>query len=92
MSTPGITVIDVFKALGLEPSPKMTWSAGHLMRSRYQEIYGRLPPKELRPKTNGNGVHCFAIYPDGFRGEIEKCIAGLGVEKAAQPDLFGGGT
>jgi len=83
-----LTVIDVFKALRLEPDKALTWAVGDAMQRRYRETYGHEPPKELRPKTGGPGSHCFAIYPNNWRAEIEACIIGLGADAARQVDLF----
>lgn len=60
----GFTVIDVIRHLRIEPTPGFDWSVGHLVRNRYVERYGALPPKDNRRKTNNpKAVHCFAIYP-----------------------------
>lgn len=83
-----ITIIDVFKAMGLEPSSELTWSVGAAVRDRYQEAHGKLPEKELRAKTSGAGSHCFAVYPENWRHVIEDCISRVNTAKAAQPDLF----
>lgn len=85
-----ITVVDVFKSLGLEPTPEQTWAVGAAVRALYEERFGHLPHKELRRKTSGSGSHCFAVYPEEMRPQIQDCIARVNAEKAAQPDLFGG--
>ena len=83
-----ITVIDVFKAMGLEPAPEQTWAVGAAVRDLYQERFGHLPHKELRSKTSGSGSHCFAVYPEEMRSQIEDAISRVNAAKAAQPDLF----
>lgn len=85
-----ITVIEVFKSMGLEPSPDVTWPVGAAVRDRFLKRYGRLPSKELRPKTSGHGSHCFAVYPDDWRPLIVDIIKKARATKAAQSDLFGG--
>lgn len=85
-----ITVIDVFKAKGLEPEPKLTWAVGAAVRDRFVDRYGRLPAKELRAKASGRGSHCFAVYPEAFRGVIEDAINVVTKGAPRGPDLFGG--
>jgi hypothetical protein len=70
----GITVISVFRELGIEPVPAVTWSVGARVRDLYEQRFGREPPKDLRPKTAGGGSHCFAIYPASWRNEIAEII------------------
>lgn len=65
-----ITVIDVLREMGIEPSKDLSWKLGIKVCLRYKEVYGQLPPKDLRPKTCGVGVHCFALYPESFRAII----------------------
>jgi hypothetical protein len=36
----------------------------------YIKEYGEQPPKENRTKTNGVGVHCFALYPPEWQKKI----------------------
>jgi hypothetical protein len=69
-----ITVIDVFRSLGLETDKRTTWAVGYKVRDLYTQRYGGLPPKELRTKTCGVGVHCFAVYPPEMRTDIEAII------------------
>jgi hypothetical protein len=64
--------IEVCLALGIEPEKHLTWSVGLIMRHAYEERYGLVPPKELRIKTCGIGVHCFAIYKGWFWPEAEE--------------------
>jgi hypothetical protein len=60
------TLIDVFRSLQMEPLKESTWPAGAACRELYRSTYGCLPDKELRKKTNAEGSHCFAIYPQEF--------------------------
>lgn len=83
-----ITVVDVFKAMGLSPTVQMTWAVGAAVRDRYQERFGHLPEKVLRTKTSGSGSHCFAVYPPSWRPVIVECISRVNAARAAQPDLF----
>jgi len=85
---PGITVPGVCKAMGVEPNPTMMWSVGVTMQNKYRQAYGCQPPKDNRPKTYEEGVHCFAIYPEHFRSTIEDAIRAYGCEQARQGDLF----
>lgn len=85
---PGITVIDVCRAMGVEPEKSMTWAVGSALQRRYEEIFERQPPKELRPKTNGGGSHCFAVYPETWRITIESLIKAHNPDPGRQGDLF----
>jgi len=84
----GITVIDVIRDMGLEPSPDLSWSVGARVRDMYEMRRGELPPKELRPKTGAGGTHCFAVYPAEMRPDIERVIRAHTVEAARQMSLF----
>jgi hypothetical protein len=83
-----ITVIDVCRELRVEPTSALTWPVGDAVRDIFEERFGRPPTKMLRPKTNGGGSHCFAVYPEAFRGVIEAVILDHQAEKERQPDLF----
>lgn len=84
-----ITVIDVFRELGLEPVPSATWAVGAAVRDEFYSRFGMLPQKALRPKTDGPGSHCFAVYPEEWRPIIEEKARSIAVEAAKQPDMFG---
>ncbi len=84
----GITVIDVMRDMGCELDKRATWSIGGRVVAEYRSRTGRLPPKDLRTKTCGEGVHCFAIYPESFRPHIERIIREEGVEAARQRNLW----
>ena len=83
------TVIDVFRELDVETDKKLTVSAGLVARYKFEEITGSAPVKDLRTKTCGEGVHCFAIYPYWFRKVVRDIVQNYKDHKAAQPDLFG---
>jgi len=85
-----ITVIDVMHAMKIEPHPDLSWNVGNMVRDRFVQLYGHLPPKALRRKTDPEegGSHCFAIYPDSMRPEIERIIGLHQTEKKRQGDLF----
>jgi len=85
----GITVPGVCKAMGVEPNREMMWSVGLVIVNKYRQLYGALPPKDLRQKTYTEGVHCFAIYPETMRTTIEQAIIAHGCERGRQGDLFG---
>jgi hypothetical protein len=82
------TIIDVYRRLGFEPEKESTWNAGAAMREKYKEIYGTLPPKQLRTKTCGTGSHCFAIYPDNMMELAEKIVRNCARIEARQRELF----
>ena len=86
--TKRITVIDVFHDLDLEPIPEDTWAAGNAARDLYLDTTGHLPPKELRNKTNGPGSHCFAVYPESWREELEEIVRLVAKRRANQLRLF----
>lgn len=86
--TKRITVIDVFHDLDLEPIPEDTWAAGNAARDLYEATTGQLPPKALRPKTNGPGSHCFAVYPESWREELEEIVRLVAKRRANQLRLF----
>jgi len=79
-----ITVIDVCRAMKIEPTPDLTWSVGPIVRTHYEGLYGAPPPKVLRQKTGGGGSHCFAIYPPEMRRVIESEIRKRQVEAERQ--------
>lgn len=85
----GITVIDVIRSMGIEPTPDLSWSVGNAVRTMWERETGELPPKHLRTKTAGTGSHCFAIYPPAWRDKIAVVIRAHRVEAARQSDLFG---
>ncbi len=80
--------MEVFKARGLTPSNSEAWSVGLSIQAAYRRRYGKQPPKENRPKTNGGGTHCFAVYPPSWRKKIDEAIDLLAVEAAKQAKLF----
>ena len=85
----GITVMQVFKSLGVNPEPTISWSVGSRMAQLWRDAEGREPTKELRPKTTGGGSHCFAIYPFDWRPAIERVIRETTDIAKSQGDLFG---
>lgn len=67
-----ITIIEVFRSLGYEPTPHLTWQAGALIRDEWKSQHNDAPPvKDNRRKTNTKGSHCFALYPQSFRPYME---------------------
>ena len=85
----GITVIEVFRALGSVPSRHQSWAVGSRVAAAFRAEFDREPPKELRQKTKGAGSHCFAVYPSEWRPRIEReALAVLGGDER-QGDLFG---
>lgn len=88
MNQQRITVMQVARSIGITMSNAAAWSVGSLMASRYAETFGEQPPKDNRPKTNGSGSHCFALYPATWREQIEAAIRSAVDIERAQPDLF----
>ena len=83
-----ITVPQVFKAMGVEPTNAQAWSAGARVATMYAEKHGQQPPKENRQKTSGSGSHCFAVYPRSWQARIKKVIAELVEFDRKQTALF----
>jgi hypothetical protein len=84
-----ITVIDVIRDMGVEPTPDLTWSVGGIVRGLYRQRCGELPQKDLRPKTDrSGGTHCFAVYPEEMRSDIEAVVKRHTFEASRQLDLF----
>jgi hypothetical protein len=83
-----ITVIDVIRELNIEPTKELSWSVGNAVRDLYERRHGELPQKALRQKTNEEGSHCFAIYPEEMKEEIMNIILEHDFETKRQGDLF----
>lgn len=83
----GITVIDVFRSMGREPTPKHTWAVGTRVRLAYEEATGNPPEKLLRQKTYSGGSHCFAVYPESWRKTIMSFIESIETDDQSQPEL-----
>ena len=83
-----ITVMDVLRSMKIEITPALSWSVGAKVRERYRALTTRDPEKELRKKTDGAGSHCFAVYPETMRPEIERIIRDHATTAAAQASLF----
>lgn len=77
MSDSGFTVIDLIRAHGCEPEPRVSWPIGTAVREAYRARTGELPVKALRSKTSGPGSHCFAVYPETFRAEATDLVRAL---------------
>jgi hypothetical protein len=85
---PGITVLDVMRAMKVEITPAISWSVGARVREAYRTRIGMDPPKALRTKTGGGGSHCFAVYPEDMREEIERIVRSHDAQTATQGSLF----
>jgi hypothetical protein len=83
-----ITTIQVFRSLGIEPTPNQSWSVGIRVANMYIKEYGEQPPKENRTKTSGVGVHCFALYPPEWQKKIAEVIETVCDEERRQLDMF----
>lgn len=89
MSARRITVMQVFRDLGvIAPSPALSWSVGSRIATKWSDVNGEQPEKGLRPKTNGGGTHCFALYPESWRKIIESEIRQAIEIERSQLDLF----
>lgn len=74
MTAARITVPQVFAHLGIMPTNEQSWAVGNRMQHAYASEFGEQPPKDNRPKTNGGGSHCFALYPATWQPRIEAAI------------------
>tara|TARA_Y100000401_G_scaffold48082_1_gene37267 strand:+ start:604 stop:864 length:261 start_codon:yes stop_codon:yes gene_type:complete len=75
---------DLMAQMGYPDNDKhMNWELGAALREGYRQAYGRLPPKQLATKASGAGSHCFAQYPDSFRGRAAELIE-LGMAAKSQ--------
>lgn len=83
-----VTVIEVAESMGLELPKKTAWAVGTAVATAYRSVYGSQPIKNNRPKTNGGGSHCFALYPETFVPVIKDAIVRAGAEKDRQAKLL----
>jgi hypothetical protein len=87
-----ITVIEVFRALGIEPERGDTWAVGAAVAREWEEVTGTLPILERRPKTSGKGSHAISTYPEAWRVRIAGFIQGReearATARSVQLDLF----
>jgi hypothetical protein len=84
----GVTVTQVFRAIGVEPDKHLTWTVGAVMAEQYLQEKGLEVPKANRPKTNGGGSHCMAVYPAGWFDRIAEQIHKVCANKESQHALF----
>lgn len=80
--------MQVFNAMGIKPTNSQSWAVGIRVQAEYAKEFGEQPPKDNRPKTNGPGVHCFALYPPGWRARIEAIIRTVVDAERSQGDMF----
>ena len=83
-----ITTKQVIKAMGLHPTHNQSTAIGLRAQAEYAKEFHEQPPKDNRPKTYGKGVHCFALYPETWRGKIEVHINAVMDTGRNQGDLF----
>lgn len=84
-----ITVIDVMREMGVEPTDKLDWAVGLTMAKWYIQLTGFDPPKHNAPKTfKPDEVHAFAHYPECFRKRIQDFIRMHKFELERQGWLF----
>jgi hypothetical protein len=86
-----ITVLQVFRSMGIEPDDKIHVSVGLRVALTYLKEVGEQPPKENRTKKCGIGVHCFAVYPPSWKKRIEEIIKEQKIEESKQIDFFSAG-
>ncbi len=87
---PGWTVVQRLRHLGRVTTKSQRWSLGAAVRDRYEELYGQLPEKQLRPKTAGlGGSHCHAVYREvEFIEEMDRIIDRFSLADDSQGRLF----
>jgi len=83
-----ITVPQVARLMGVVLDNRTAWSVGAEMAHTYQQEFGENPPKDNRPKTNGSGSHCFALYPAKWEQKIRDVIESHIEQQDKQNDLF----
>ena len=83
-----ITVPQVFRSKGVNPTNEESWAVGTRIATMYADEYGEQPPKDNRPKTNGQGSHCFALYPPSWFKRIAAVIDEVTAFRRNQGDLF----
>lgn len=82
-----VTIIDVMRAMGVEPTKRLNWNVGRDMARYHKQRFGVLPPKDNRPKTSGTGgQHCFALYPISMIKKICEFIRKYRSEAKNIPD------
>lgn len=83
-----ITVPQVARLMGVVLDNRTAWAVGSEMAHQYQQEFGENPPKDNRPKTNGGGSHCFALYPAKWEKKIREVIESHLEQQAKQTDMF----
>jgi hypothetical protein len=90
MAPTKITVVDVFRAMGIPPVKDDTWSISRKTAAIFRDEHGEYPPTEYRDKTNGSGQHQMAVYaPHPWFGRIRALILEAKEVERQQGDLFG---
>jgi len=88
-SNQGWTIVQRIRSRGLKATTEQHWVIGSLVREKYRQMYGRLPNKELRTKTNAGGTQCHAVYREPeFIAEIDAIIDKVSVADDNQLRLF----
>lgn len=81
-----ITVPQVVREKGYENDEDINPKIGAKVRDIYKEKSGHAPVKDNRPKTYDPGSHCFALYPELMRSDIEFLVDIFYKQKARQID------
>jgi hypothetical protein len=81
---PQVTVIDVLREMGIEPTRELTWSVSPKVRNIWEQETGGRPGHDLRGKTYGGGSRFFAVYPASFKPKIMEVIRAHRTEAAKQ--------
>ena len=74
MSETRITVLDVFRSLGVEPTSKHTRWAGSEVARVWRRTTGTETVLERRPNAAGRGLRAACTYPESWRPEIEAVV------------------
>lgn len=72
-----ITVHDVCKDLGIEPSSRLMWAVGKAVAAEFESRHKIKPAMRRAPKRCGSGSHCLAHYPADWRRRIEEVILSM---------------
>lgn len=81
-------VHEVADGMGLVLTDDQATAVGSAVQRRWQHNTGTPPVKELRPKKNGPGSHCFGIYPPPYHPLIEDLIRAMDPDTNPQGRLL----
>jgi hypothetical protein len=81
-------VHEIAEEMGVVLTNEQAWAIGAAVQRRWEEHHGTLPVKELRPKKNGPGSHCFAVYPPPYHPLIRDLIRAINPDTSPQGRLL----